>query len=187
MWYLFITLIHREEIIANAEFTLHCCQELSIPTLITEHAKRVFGNTVATLRDTALKNTENCRIVEKTQFSMCVDQVRKALRSEKPFVNRKTIILIGIETHICALQTALDLIDNGYNVYYVVDCGGSLRSKDELYALRRMESVGVILTTSESIVFQLVGDASHPQFKKISKHVKKHINDLKKFQIQSKL
>ena len=117
---------------------------------------------------------------------MCNDIIKQALQSNI-YKNRNTIILIGIETHICALQSALDLIKNGYNVYYVVDAGGSMRLIDENFALKRMENNGVILTTAECIIFQLLKDAKHPKFRNIQKHVKKHIKDLGKYSQRSKL
>jgi len=171
--------LDRDSIIKNAEFLLQCCQELNIPILVTEHAKRVFGPTVPSLRP------ENATIIEKTKFSMCCDPVNKVLESDG-FKHRKTVILTGIESHICALQTGLELLKNGFIVHYVVDAGGSARELDQALALKRMENAGIVLTTSETIVFQLLGNAKHPKFKTLQKYIKQHSSDVTMFQ-KSKL
>merc|ERR1712146_310754 len=101
--------------------------------------------------------------VAKTQFSMLTPEVVTRLDS-----GRGSVILCGIEAHVCIMQTALDLIDSGRDVFVVCDSISSQRSHDRAVAIRRVENAGAILTTSESVVFELMRDSKHPEFKQIS-------------------
>src|SRR5262249_58157935 len=81
---------------------------------------------------------------------------------------RPKVVLAGIETHVCVLGTALDLLALDFRVYIAVDAVGSRFALDHEVALRRLEQAGAILTTSETCVFEWVGGADHPKFKQIS-------------------
>ncbi len=82
--------------------------------------------------------------------------------------NRYRVLVCGIETHVCILQTALDLIAAGFESYVAVDAVGARYAIDHDTALRRMESAGVILTTAETAMFEWCQTADRPEFKKIS-------------------
>ena len=81
------------------------------------------------------------------------------------YPNRKKAVLCGIEAHVCVLQTALDLLSLGYEVYLVVDGISSQRPIDRSSALRRLERLGVGFTTMESALFELMTDQQAPEFK----------------------
>ena len=83
--------------------------------------------------------------------------------------NIQSIILCGVETHICILQTALDLLRHGFTVYIVRDAVASQRLFDHDTAIQRLTSLSnkIILTTVESIIYELLQDARHPSFKSI--------------------
>jgi nicotinamidase-related amidase len=87
-------------------------------------------------------------------------------------------VLCGIETHVCVLNTALDLLDQGIEVHVVVDGVASQRTGDRSVALRRLEAAGAVLTTTESCMLELIEGANHPAFKSISKLLKEH-NELR--------
>ena len=82
--------------------------------------------------------------------------------------DRYRVLLCGIETHVCVLQTALDLAAAGFEIYVAVDAVGARQGVDHDTALRRMESAGVILTTTETAMFEWCRTAEAPEFKKIS-------------------
>jgi nicotinamidase-related amidase len=82
--------------------------------------------------------------------------------------SRYRIMLCGIETHVCVMQTALDLAAAGFEPYVAVDAVGSRYAIDYEFALRRMEASGVILTTTEAAMFEWCRTADRPEFKKIS-------------------
>jgi nicotinamidase-related amidase len=81
---------------------------------------------------------------------------------------RYRVLICGIETHVCILQTALDLAAAGFETYIAVDAVGSRVAIDHAIALRRMESAGVILTTTETAMFEWCRTAGRPEFKRIS-------------------
>jgi hypothetical protein len=83
----------------------------------------------------------------------------------------ETCVLAGLETHICVQQTALDLLERGLVVFIAVDAVGSRHSLDHETALRRLESSGAILTTTESLLFEWCRSADHPRFQEIRRLV----------------
>ena len=159
-------LIYRhEEMTKKAEILIKGCRILDVPILITQQYTKGLGETIKTLKD-ALGDHE---VIEKISFSCCgsdefIDAVRKS--------GKKNIIVTGIEAHICVLQTVLELLDFGADVYVIADCISSRSDADRLYAERRMDISGAILTTVESALFEILGRADHPKRKEISNLVK---------------
>ncbi|TWT42764.1 isochorismatase family protein [Botrimarina hoheduenensis] len=78
------------------------------------------------------------------------------------------VLLVGIETHVCIAQTAIDLISRGFDAKVAVDAVGSRHEEDHTVALRRMESSGVMLTTTEAVLFEWCVNAQDPAFRSIS-------------------
>jgi len=106
-------------------------------------------------------------VFSKTTFSMMTDDVNAVIAAQPNKID--AFVLFGIETHACVQATALDLLEQGKQVHVLVD-GCSSRSKlDRSVALNRIERAGGLLTTSESILFQLMKDAKHPAFKDVQK------------------
>lgn len=81
-------------------------------------------------------------------------------------------IIVGIESHICVTQTTLDLLARGHRVYVLADGVSSCNAEERVVAFARLRDAGAIVTTSESILFEILGDAGHPQFKTVSGLVK---------------
>lgn len=82
------------------------------------------------------------------------------------------VIIVGIESHVCVTQTALDLLQLGHRVYVVADGVSSANAEERVVALARLRDAGAIVSTSESILFEVMGDAKHGNFKEVSKLVK---------------
>lgn len=137
-------------------------EALGIPVLVTEQYPKALGNTVKELQEVLPEGTVT---VDKTRFSMCVEGIEKRLK-ELSDVNQ--IMLAGLETHVCVLQTSLDLIEQGYEVHIIVDGVSSQRLGDRAVALQRLAQAGAFLSTQEMALFQLAGNAKHPAFKAIS-------------------
>ena len=156
---------NNDEIAKKCELFIKGCRLLDVPTLTMQQYTKGLGETVPVVKN-ALGDFEP---VEKISFSCCGDAgfIRKLEKSGK-----KDILVIGIEAHICVQQTVLDLLEKGYNVYVIVDCIGSRFEKDRCYAERRMEKAGAVLTTAESVLFELLKSADHPKRKEISNLVK---------------
>jgi nicotinamidase-related amidase len=90
----------------------------------------------------------------------------------KKNANKKVVIVAGIETHVCVLQTCIDLLENGFKVVLVTDCCSSRKENDTKFAIKRLIQAGVIPTTYESILFELTVDSKNPNFKEISSLIK---------------
>jgi nicotinamidase-related amidase len=85
---------------------------------------------------------------------------------------KRTVVVSGIETHVCVMQTVLDLMAQDYRVVVVADAVSSRKERDRHFALRRMELAGAIVTTTEAVLFELCGGSREPEFKQISNLVK---------------
>lgn len=153
----------------NISFLIDAASLLGMTTLATEQYPRGLGPTVAELANRLPDRPE------KTAFSCCaVPAVVEALRREA----RPKVVLAGIETHVCVLNTALDLLALDFRVYLAVDAIGARFSVDHDIALRRLQQAGAILTTVEGCAFEWVGGASHPKFKDISRLVQDRMKQL---------
>jgi nicotinamidase-related amidase len=149
----------------NAIKLIQGCKIMGVPILVTQQYTKGLGPTVANIH---LALGEYVPI-EKTSFSSMGEGVFKESLAA---TNKKTVILIGIETHVCVLQTALDLIEAGYSVFLVEDCVSSRSGNDRKYAIMRMVNSGVTITTYESVLFELLKGAREPGFKDVSSLVK---------------
>lgn len=149
-------------VIRNTAVLLQAASTLGIPVLITEQYPKGLGATEPAIAE---KLPGNAKRFEKTGFSCCaVEGFVHALKSTE----RRQVILIGQETHVCVLQTAFDLNDAGYRVFVVEDGVCSRRPDHKRNALARMAGSGIIVTNVESVLFEWLGDASHPQFRPLS-------------------
>ena len=83
-----------------------------------------------------------------------------------------------METHVCVLQTALDLLNRDFRVFVPVDAVASRQALDQEVALRRLERAGAILTTAETTLFEWLGTAAHPHFKQASQLVQQRMKSL---------
>ncbi len=141
------------------------CKIMGLPILVTQQYTRGLGPTISGLHEVLGEYDP----IEKTSFSAMKEQsFVKALAK----TGRKDIILAGIESHVCVQQTALDLLEQEYNVFLVADCVSSRRPVDQRYALKRMAQAGVIATTYEAVLFELCVGSHLPAFKEISLLVK---------------
>ena len=152
----------REAIIRNSVKLVKACKLLGIPIILTRQIK--LGDIVEEIREIA----EGRRIVKSSFSCVKCDDFLEALEEIKP----ERCILVGIEAHICILQTAIDLMKLGYKVYVALDCIGSRRAYDREVAILRMLQENVIPATSESIIYELVETAEHEKFKEILEIVK---------------
>ncbi len=146
-------------LVRNIAFLLDAARLLNITVQCTEQYPRGLGATVPELADKLPHRPD------KVAFSSCaVPSVVQTFHREA----RPKIVLCGIETHVCVLHTALNLLALDFRVYVAIDAVGSRYRIDHDVALRRLEQAGAILTTSEMCVFEWIGGAGHPQFKAMS-------------------
>jgi nicotinamidase-related amidase len=159
-----------DSVIKAAKLMVEGCRTLDVPQVATEQYPKALGQTISEL------STYDFPRIAKMDFSMCTPQVKSLLASLGPGKS-ENVLIVGLETHVCVLQTALDLLEMGKTVHIVVDGVSSQRPTDRDVALRRLERAGAVLTTCESALFQLMVSASHPKFKIISNLVKEFGKD----------
>ena len=135
---------------------------LSIPVFATEQYPKGLGSLDPDIIEVL---PENSRRFEKTCFS-CVNA--ENFIDELNNHGRKQVILLGLEAHICVLQTAIDLLAAGYNVFVVIDAVCSRQRENYEAALQRMWQSGVIICNAESVLFEWLKDSSHEHFKILS-------------------
>lgn len=153
----------RDRVIEQVGVLLTAADCLSVPVVATEQYPRGLGHIEPLLKE---KLPTATAVIEKTNFSSAkVEAVSDALKT----IGRKQIFLAGMETHICVLQTALDLLKEGYEVFVIEDAVSSRAKSNQFNALQRMRLAGAVITNVESLLFEWLGDASHPAFKKLAK------------------
>lgn len=150
-----------------AEFITKSCQMinglniLNIPMIVTEQYPKGLGKTIAEIHSL----TEQAQLFEKTQFSSLTTEVQAIIERGR----YQNIIVLGCETHICVLQTVLALLQLGLTVYVPQECVTSRTLVNKDNALQQIQAAGAVVSNIESILFQLLADAKHAQFKEISK------------------
>jgi len=150
------------QILKNSSKIIRACKVFGIPILITEQKK--LGNSVKEIR-----NLIDVKPIQKLSFScMKCEEFYEKIKE----INPEKCILVGIETHICILQTALDMLKEGYEVYVVLDCIGSRNLNDKEVAIQRMVSEGVKPVTSETMIYEIMRTAKHEKFKEILQIIK---------------
>ncbi len=153
----------------TAENTLHlidAANTLEIPILVTEQYPQGLGATDEMITRKLALSTP---IYDKTGFSCCSSKnfCEALLTSE-----REQVILVGQETHVCILQSAFELLQRGHRVYVVEDAVSSRNPEHKINALHRMRQQGVTIVNYESVLFEWLRDASHPDFKTLANLVR---------------
>ncbi|MBD3670254.1 MAG: isochorismatase family protein [Gammaproteobacteria bacterium] len=149
----------------NWSVLLQASRELDIPLHVTRQYPKGLGELVD---EVALLLGNEQEMQDKTCFSCCrSDGFLKGLGS-----HRKQLILAGMESHVCVLQTAHELLAEGYEVFVVEDAVCSRAERNHRNAMERLRQAGVIITNTESVIFEWLGDAGHAMFKSVSKLIK---------------
>lgn len=154
---------HAEQFIDACAKMVEGLNILGIPVALTEQYPKGLGATVDKIRS---QFNPNSPIFEKTLFSAYTEEVKHWIEQHSSV---KSIILIGCETHVCILQTALDLKAAGYEVYLAQECLASRTETNRQNGMAQMQQNGAIISNIESILFMLLKDAKHQNFKAISK------------------
>lgn len=154
-----------EEMLWNISRLTRGANILDVPVFVTEQYPKGLGRTAEELSS---QFDENVPVFEKLMFSAreC-DALFKQLDSKEI----RNAVLVGIETHVCVLQTAMDLMSAGYDVYVCIDAVGSRFEEDYMTAMQRMETSGAVLVSTEMTLFEWCETAESAEFKKISRLV----------------
>ena len=154
----------KEELLRRSEILVAGLHALDVPMILTTQYAKGLGDNVESITRAMGCN----QAIDKNTFSVYAnEQVRSAIPRDKRYV-----ILCGIEAHICVLQSMIDLQAAGYQTILVTDCVSSRNPSDCAYALVRAKQEGALITTSEAILYELLGGSAHPAFKTISTLIK---------------
>jgi nicotinamidase-related amidase len=158
--------IHQhDELESNVIRLIQGLQVLQVPIVITEQYSKGLGPTIESIG----RILETNQPIEKITFSCCASiHFNDALES----LGKYSIIIAGTESHVCVLQTVQDLMEQNYLPVVVEDCVSSRKVNDHRVAIERMRQAGAVITTYESLLFELLGEAGSDTFKAISKIVK---------------
>ncbi|KAF6203969.1 hypothetical protein GE061_002307 [Apolygus lucorum] len=157
---------HFDSVVQSANKLLRASKILDIPLVVTEQYPTGLGHTVSELEISHANG-----VFPKTKFSMMTPEVTVQLDSLCEG-NVLCVVLFGLETHVCIEQTAAELCALGLKVHVVADACTSRSQEDRLLAFQRLQQIGCFITTSESVLFKLLGDKENPKFKEISALVK---------------
>ena len=149
----------------NTSILLNAANELSIPIIATAQYPKGLGQIETFVTDNLPDSSVQ---LEKTCFS-CLGADGFDTQLKK--LNKKQILLIGIESHICVLQSAFELVAEEYEVFVITDAVASRKLSSYEVALTRLNQGGVHLITTESVLFEWLRDASHSNFKTLSKTI----------------
>jgi nicotinamidase-related amidase len=154
-----------QQLTRNAGILLESANELALPVIFTEQYVKGLGPTLSELRQRAPAAPS----IEKLTFSCCGNE---AFVKQLKASGRTQIIVSGMETHVCVLQTVIELLADGFDVHIVKDAVLSRSSDNQQTAIEAMALAGAVPTSTESVVFQLLKIAGTESFKKLSKLVK---------------
>jgi len=158
-------------LVRDVGFLLDVANLLKVPAIATEQYPQGLGPTHPDLVQRLMSDRPT-----KLAFSCCG---APGLLTELKQQSRPNVVVAGMEAHVCVMQTVLDLLAEGLQVFVPVDGVQSRFAIDQETALRRMDKAGAILTTCEAIAFEWLGGSDHPQFKPVSKLVQERMKQLK--------
>ncbi|MBA7533082.1 hypothetical protein ES705_25317 [subsurface metagenome] len=158
-----------KEMVKNSIHLLKGLKLLQIPIVVTQQNTKSLGSTIPEIN----KAIGNFSYIEKMTFSCYREPAFIRVLNR---IGKRNVVIMGTGAHICILQTALDLLYNNFNPVIVNDCIGSSKESDKKVAVWRMRDVGSVITTGESILFELCREAGTPEFDDILKILKEWKN-----------
>ena len=151
----------KERLIQNSSILLAGLKYLGVPMIVTQQYTKGLGITVQEIRE-AMERDDYIDKISFTAFDSVKEQI----------MDKKFVIVCGIEAHICVLQTVIDLVEAGFVPVVVEDCLSSRKPNDKEVAIRRMLQEGAIVTTYESLLFELLKIAGTEESKRIQRLIK---------------
>lgn len=168
-----------EPVLENAKKLLRLAQALKLKTFLTTQYRRGLGETVPEIAELAAAEpaelteprepaepAEPVEPIDKVCFGCMGDDVfRAALSNAVPAGG--TLLLTGIESHICVMQTALGALDQGYAVHVAADAVGARSPSNHVIGVERMRGAGAVITSTEMAIYELLGDSARPEFRQM--------------------
>lgn len=159
-------LFNAQAVIENTRRMIAGCNELSVPVLVSEQYPQGLGETVPELKAALLTDTP---VLAKTSFGCCGDE---AMMDQLRRMNRRQVMVCGIEAHVCVNQTVVSLLQAGFDVHLIEDAIGSRNEANYHLALKKLAQWGAVPSGVEMALFELMRTAKHPSFKAIQQLVK---------------
>lgn len=153
------------QVMSGCKLMMNAAGVLDIPMVVTEQYPDGLGPTVEPLAELAPEGS----FFSKVHFSSAKNP---AIRGQIEALAPESIVIGGIEAHVCVLQTAVDLTEAGYKCYVAADATSSRTSANHAVAMQRLRDSGVEIVTSEMVVFEWLGKAGTPEFKELSRLLK---------------
>jgi nicotinamidase-related amidase len=167
-----VQMVHRPALALEAARRLMRLADLfAVPVVLTEQYPKGIGPTEASIRATFDGLATPTFFLEKTAFGCCGDAGFEGLLAQaRPGLPpaRRQIVIAGMETHVCVMQTVLELLASGHEVHVCWDAVSGRGEEYRRHALERMAAAGATLTNHESVAFEWARDKNHPQFKALS-------------------
>ncbi len=160
-----VVMKQRETVVNNCLHLIEIAKIMNIPVVVTEQYPKGLGRTVEEIRNAL----PDYKPIEKLTFSCCDE---RTFLNEIKTLNKKTVILTGMETHVCVLQTCIGLVLDGYNVHLIRDAVCSRTKENRETGIEFMRDAGAVITCTETVLFQLLKVAGTEEFKAISKRIK---------------
>ena len=154
-----------QEMLENLSKIIQGAKLLDIPILWLEQYPKGLGPTNDMIKDVLTSDEP----VDKMTFSACQTE---AFQKQLHNINKKSLLITGIEAHICVYQTVSELLDAGHHIEIVTDCVSSRTLANKQVGIDKMVSLGASITSVEMALFELIRTAEHPKFKEISKLIK---------------
>jgi nicotinamidase-related amidase len=150
----------KDRVVQNAVRLIRAAEILKIPLLVTEQYRKGVGATVPEVAAAISRFAP----VEKLAFSRCgADGFVEGLKQR----GVQDVVLCGIEAHVCVAQTCLDLLDLGFRPFVVADAVSSRTAENHQFGIARMRDAGAVITSTEMIIFELLGRAGTDEFKQV--------------------
>ncbi len=160
-----VVMTEKDRVVRNNLHLIELAKMINMPVMVTEQYPRGLGETVKDIREAL----PFYRPIEKMTFDCC---------GQPPFLeelkehNKRSVVLTGMETHICVLQTCIGLLKGGINVHIVEDAVCSRTKENWKTGVEFMREAGAVVTSTETVLFQLLKVAGTEEFKKISQRIK---------------
>lgn len=164
-------IFNRELLMRNAQLLVRLAGVLDLPVLVTTQYAKGLGQTVGELATALAALPVPPRALDKSEFGCFANPQFCAATRALPG-KRTTLLLCGMEAHICVLQTALGALNQGYVVHVAADACGSRSEQNWSLGLERMRAAGVVISSTEMMIYELLGGSGSAAFKNMLPYLK---------------
>jgi nicotinamidase-related amidase len=158
---------HKDQLVKNSQLLIRMAGILKMPAVVTTQYAKGLGNTVPEIGSLL----PDCSPIDKTMFSCFGSDVFCSVLKRMPGA-RNTVLLCGMETHICVMQTALAALREGYLVHVASDAVSSRTEANWRVGLDRMRDAGAVISSTETMIYEILRSSSAPAFRELLPHLK---------------